>query len=312
MTAIDDAVQRAFGQAARVVSVTPSIYATSHPIADVVVDLGDDGTVLLLLKEVRSLLDGAAAAKPSFLRDPMRETALYRELLSRVDVGAPRLIDAGDGWLLLEKVDGVELYQVGDGAVWREVARRLAKAHADLADAEQQAVDAGDTWPSHVIRYNRAFIGAWAQRAEAALIETPARPWATALRQRYDDVSDRLLALPQTVVHGELYASNVLVTEIAMPVRRVCPIDWEMAALGPGLLDLAALVAGGWAESDRRWIAAGYLDAAPGVGEDDLSLCRLHVAVQWIGWAAGWKPPSEHTHHWLEEAQALSEALDLV
>ena len=64
-------------------------------------------------------------------------------------------------------------------------------------------------------------------------------------------------SFPRTFVHGELYPSNVLVVRDDRHPR-VCPIDWEMAAIGPGLIDLAALV-GGWDPPERERLVAAYL-----------------------------------------------------
>jgi aminoglycoside phosphotransferase (APT) family kinase protein len=41
----------------------------------------------------------------------------------------------------------------------------------------------------------------------------------------------------------------------------VCPVDWEMAAVGPGLVDLAALSAGGWTAPEREALALAYYAA---------------------------------------------------
>ena len=100
-------------------------------------------------------------------------------------------------------------------------------------------------------------------------------------------------------VHGEFYASNILVSP-----GRVCPVDWEMAGIGPGVLDLAAL-ATAWEGADRARIVAAYADerGAP-VDEEDLDAARLVLAVQWLGWAEGWEPPREHATDWLAEATA--------
>ena len=134
---------------------------------------------------------------------------------------------------------------------------------------------------------------------------------------RYDElVVERLLALEVTFLHGELYAANVLVDDAERP-RRVAAVDWEQAAAGPGLVDLAALTAGGWSERDRAAIAAAYRaarstgDGAPEVGgADALAACRLHLAMQWLGWAADWCPPAEHRHDWLGEAAAAARRLN--
>jgi aminoglycoside phosphotransferase (APT) family kinase protein len=109
------------------------------------------------------------------------------------------------------------------------------------------------------------------------------------------------------LIHGEFYASNVLVQ--TGEEKRVCAVDWEMAAFGPGLTDLAALTAGSWTDGQRTAIALAYHDALsstdtswrPSVQEflDALDCCRLQAALQWLGWASNWTPPPEHRHDWL-------------
>ena len=42
-----------------------------------------------------------------------------------------------------------------------------------------------------------------------------------------------------------------------------------------------------------------------------LDYCRLHLAMQWLGWAAEWSPPPEHSHDWLAEAFTLADRLGL-
>ena len=308
MTPLDQAVSAEYGAAAAVLSSTPSPYATSHPLADVVVDVGDGTTVTLLHKDVGAFLPGAEAARPAFLRDRRRERLVYEGLLPRVDVGSPRLVGAGEGWLLLEKVAGVELYQVDDLAVWRAVAGEVARMHRSFA-----ALGATDEAEAsfRLLRVDGPYLDRWMDRASAALAGAEP-PWFGQLRGRYGQVRDRILSLPQAIVHGELYASNVLVSDATAPVRRVCPIDWEMAGVGAGLLDLAALVAGGWSEQERCAIAAGYLDELPQLAAADLDACRLHLAVQWLGWSPSWSPPPEHAHGWLAEAQQLCERLELI
>ncbi|MGH2683850.1 MAG: phosphotransferase, partial [Actinomycetota bacterium] len=112
-------------------------------------------------------------------------------------------------------------------------------------------------------------------------------------------------------IHGELYASNVLVDRTDDGLR-VCPVDWEVAAAGPGLVDLAALTAG-WNEPDREAIVSAYMEEDSTADADafhrGLALCRLHLAVQWLGWSPDWRPPAEHAHDWLSEAAALAEEL---
>ena len=100
---------------------------------------------------------------------------------------------------------------------------------------------------------------------------------------------------------------------------RVCPIDWENAAVGPGIVDLAALTTGAWTVSEREQIARGYVEQASALGHDPdetrlleaLELARLHLAVQWLGWDPSWTAPAEHRHDWLREAVEIARALGL-
>ena len=43
----------------------------------------------------------------------------------------------------------------------------------------------------------------------------------------------------------------------------------------------------------------------------DLEFCRLHQAVQWLGWSPSWTPPPEHAQNWLKEALRCAERLEL-
>ena len=139
------------------------------------------------------------------------------------------------------------------------------------------------------------------------------------LAERYDQVIERLVALPVTFIHGEFYSANVLVQETA-EAPRLCPIDWETAAVGPGLIDLAALTAGRSSEEEKAALALAYYDAlAPGDGwpppQDAflaaLDCCRLHLAMQWLGWSQQWSPAPGKAQNWLSEALRLAEKLGL-
>jgi aminoglycoside phosphotransferase (APT) family kinase protein len=116
-----------------------------------------------------------------------------------------------------------------------------------------------------------------------------------------------------------MYASNVLIAG-EPGARRVCAVDWEMAAVGPGLMDLAALTSGSWREDHRQAIVMAYHEAIAepeGWRETEaflraLDACRLHIALQWLGWSPGWAPPPEHAHDWLDDALRLAERLELL
>lgn len=297
-----------------------STYRTSAAIEELEIGLDDGAVIELVLKDAgdAALSEMARRAKPAFLRDPQREIEVYRTILSSRDLGTAQLYGAvvdparGRFWLLIERVPGVELYQVGEPGTWQEVARWLARAHVSFARDAEQLAERG-----RLVHYDAAFYRTWIDRAcaHASGGERRSLEW---LALRYGLVVERLAALPVTVLHGELYASNVLVAERGEGTR-VCPVDWEMAALGPAPVDLAALVAR-WDAASRERLARAYHDAlATDDGEvlpwpefaEQLALCRLHVAVQWLGWAPDWSPPKEHAHNWLAEALEIAEELNL-
>ena len=101
------------------------------------------------------------------------------------------------------------------------------------------------------------------------------------------------------VIHGELYPSNVLVGEHAVWV-----VDWETAAAGPAVVDVAALLSGWPAAS-----AAKLLETYGAVDPLALDCARLHLAVRWLGWSAGWSPPPEHARDWRLEAELAASRL---
>lgn len=295
-----------------------SAYRTSFALDELDVVL-DDGTRLeLVLKQLGpdALSEAARHAKPAFLRDPLREIEVYELVLGAEGAWAPAcygaVVDPGCGrlWLFLERVSGAELYQVGELDTWCETARWLASMHAALREPAARFA------PSSVLRCDASHYRRFAVRA----LEFGRSPdTVQALLQRYDLVIERLLELPVTFTHGEFYASNVLV-ERRPGGLRVAPVDWEMAAWAPGLLDLAALTSGSWNAHERRAMARAYrnaLEADSGLPDDEsrfleaLELCRLQLAVQWLGWSPDWTPPAGNAHDWAAEAERLVAELQL-
>jgi hypothetical protein len=297
-----------------------SPYQSSFTLEEIDVTL-DDGTELeLVFKDVgpEAMSPGARKVKPGFLHEPLREIEIYREILEPAALGTAHFYgavvdpDRGRYWLFLEKFDGAGLWQFGELAAWEEAARWLAKLHA------QHASD--DRWQQvrHLMHYDAAYYLGWLERAKS-FAGRRGGDWASQfewLAKRYGDVVERLLELPPTFIHGEFYASNVLVD--GESPTRVCPIDWEIAGVGPGLIDLAALAGGKWGEDERASLAAAYRSELaerggqpPPLPElmEALDWCRLHLAVRWLGWAPDWSPPKEHRHDWFSEAILLAERL---
>jgi hypothetical protein len=303
----------------------PSAYRTSFPLEEIRVVLSDGSTLDIVFKDVnrQSLSDVVRHAKPEFVYDPLREIETYRRFLAEEKVGTAHcygaLIDEQGGryWLFLEKVPGDELYKIGAFNVWEETARWLAGMHRRLERCPPAAARL-----AHWLKYDASYFHLWMRRAQEMIALSPERHAGNARRnfarlaKNYDRVVERLAALPTTFIHGEFYASNVLIGRSAQGLR-ICPIDWEMAGVGPSLIDLAALVSGRWTDAERLALARAYQAALTDNGDraplqetrflEALDHCRLHLAVQWLGWSDNWTPPPEQAQDWLGEALGLAE-----
>lgn len=325
--ALEEALSHHFGVQRRIEQLerAPLYYRSSFALEEVDVHLGDGLELHLLFKDLSwsALSSAASLAKPTFLYDPRREIETYRRILSShlpeaaTCYGAVIDPNSDRYWLFLEKVPGVALYEV-DIETWKQVAQWLAAMHTRFA----QLPGLGDlAAASHLLHYDRDLYGVWPRRAQIFLprheptLSTADQERFERLVADYDRVIDHLLALPQTLIHGEFYAANVLV-QASMNQWRVCPVDWEMAALGPGLLDLTALIAGSWTEAEKQDIAFAYYTAFIESGGwqptaeaflFSLDCCRLHVAMQWLGWSAEWTPPPDQAQNWLAEALTVGE-----
>lgn len=330
-SALENALSRYFGRLRRVAQMERrlSICRSSFLLEELEVGLDDGTTLQVMFKDLsrQALLETARRVKPAFLYNPLREIETYRTILAHDHPGSARCYGAviepsrGRYWLFLEKVPGLELYQIGDFATWEQVSRWLANLHTRFAG---KGVCENLAPAAHLLRYNRAYYWLWMRRAVrgARVAKAGASPATVRslewLAGRYGWIVDRLLALPPSLIHGEFYASNVLVHQTADALR-VCPVDWEMAAIGPGLIDLAALTAGAWTDAEKTTLASAYHLAMEPDGRRSppdgfwiaLDCCRLHLAVRWLGWSPAWSPPPEHAQNWLGEALRLAEKLGL-
>ncbi len=276
-----DVLQRALGVGVRSLRTWPHPYSTTHPLTAADAELVDGRTVEVVIKESST----RPVAKPPFLYRRDREVETYRNVLTGSPVPAPRLLGVAGSSMVLERVPGVPLWQSADPSAVAATARAARTLHRGLA----AAADA-----PFLVRYDGAFYRRWLRRA-CAVDETLA-----ALARTYTFAAGRLLEEPNVVIHGELYPSNVLVCG-----DRVSIVDWEMAAVGPAVVDIAALTAG-WSTRHQRAALSRY-------GEVDaiaLDCARLHLAFRWIGWSKSWRPPREHAYDWRSEAAAVAARLE--
>jgi hypothetical protein len=307
------------------------MYRSSFTLENLEVEFSTGETLQVVFKDLSpdALSRAGRLAKPAFLLSPQREIDVYRKILGPHGIGAPACYGAvmepahHRYWLFLEQAPGVELYQVGEIDVWARVARWLSGVHETLAP---HVLRLSKDVP--LLQHDSDYYRTWRRRASAALSSSGShsdpvgsRRLSAWLRERYPQLMAGLMDLPVTIIHGELYASSVLV-DVRGGVAAVRAVDWEMAAAGPGLVDLAALTSGKWAEARRGEIARAYWEQAVASGANpwaasfneftaSLDLCRLQLAFQWLGWSSDWVPPPQQTHDWMAEAIQLIERVEV-
>jgi hypothetical protein len=288
--ALRAALQQQLGQPIASLRRRPWEYATSNRMEALDIELVDGGRLSLLLKDLspHAQLDAARRTRPTHHFDPRREIETYRHILAVADVDAPHFYGASGDWLFIENVAGVPLWQ-REYDVWPAAAKWLARFHMIELPSP----------PASLIRYTVHYCRGWANRA------VQRHPQLASFD--FEPVVRRLASLPQRLIHGEFYASNVLV----QGGDRIRPIDWETAAVGPALIDVAALTSGNIPATHRDATIGAYRDvtSASNTFDDDLKICRLHLALQWLGWSDDWTPPREHAQDWRAEAVQLATEL---
>jgi aminoglycoside phosphotransferase (APT) family kinase protein len=319
-TELRDALELVLGQRVKQLRRRLSAYSSSYTVENLDVITVRGQRRRLVLKDVSppSVLATAQQVRPHFLYHPAREIEVYEKILNRARCGAARCHGAVNSpelerhWLFLERVEGRLLWQTGDLSEWDAAARWLAEFHQGFARKKFASVKT-------LLAYDEQFFGVWIERAEKFLKkrnDVQCRKFAR-LSKNYARVAGRLAALPQNFIHGEFYASNVIVRDGSAP-KTICPIDWELAGVGPTALDLAALTAGEWSETEKLRFVTAYREALSSRHALSLAemmqavvLCQLHLSVQMLGWAEDWAPPEKHAQNWLQTALRLADKLGL-
>jgi hypothetical protein len=311
-----DRVGREHGRAAIVrLERRPSPYASSYAVEEIDVVFADGSEAALVMKDLSpDAMDAQARrARPAFLSEPRREIQTYRHILPHAPPGTAACygVVTGPGRaaspyrLLLERVDGHELRHVGAFSMWKRAARWIARFHTSVP----AAADVGRlARRAKLLVYDEAFYWRWLERARVFA----AGRVLDRIARGYAPVVARLTAMPRSVIHGEFYPCNILIRGRGARAR-VCPVDWELAAVGPGLIDLAALMTG-WDDRAQHALAQAYRAERSGRARGslpadfwtDLDCCRLHLAVRMLGWSSDWTPPPQHARDWLAEAAALA------
>jgi hypothetical protein len=290
----------------RSIDTRPFEFATSFRLTVVTVHL-DHGDDVLVMKDfdVANMLPAARQHRSGRPTSPRREIDAYRHVLAPAGIGPRCRATVVDPvrrrhWLFTERVVGVELWQIEDPGVWAAVANWLGETHRSFAGEQAEL----ERWLPVL---DREWFASWHRRAMTVLGESK-DPRAAGLRTMLDRhglaarVDEQLSKMPRTLVHGELYPSNVMIDRPDGAGARVVPIDWETAAVGPPMLDLAALSTG-WDAPTRKRLELAY---GPTLDTGALAWCRLHLALRWIALSPDWQPPAAHRHDWIDEALRIA------
>jgi len=300
----------AAGRPVRVVAARPEpcAFATVFPAERLRLTLHDGREISLFVKH---LGDEQSDHADKQRRD--RETLVYERLLA----GRPELpvVYYYGTWanpatarreLYLEFIEDWSLKYHGLEQ-WFAAARRLAHLHAHFAGC-QGALRACD----FLLRLDAEYLRGWADRAmEAAAVYSPGL--AARLRaviRGYARINDVLACQRATLVHNDLAPKNVIAARTNTG-SRICFIDWEMAGVGCGLLDLVHLKYGLGEAADRRMVAAYRAELAPAgllPGNDSefdrvLAACELHKTLYRIAHAVAWQLPARRLADWVAAAE---------
>jgi hypothetical protein len=321
---LEERLDRHFGRRCSIVELEHRRcpYTSSFPVEEIDVRFADRSELHLVMKDLSSqaMAEQARCVRPDFLYEPRREIQVYRWILPHAPRGTATWFGAVTNpticryWLFLERVDGHELRHVGAFSIWERTARWIARFHRSYPPTRIARL----VQTARLLVYDEDFYWLWIERAQRFAARRPlVRRLVDRIARCYAPVVKRLASLPRTLIHGEFYPCNIVVRRTGHQVR-VCPVDWEMAAFGPSLMDLASLTAG-WSQREQRALARAYRAAAPGrmaksvhIPEDfsvDLDCCRLHLAVRMLGWSEAWEPPPQHAHNWLADAVRLADKL---
>jgi hypothetical protein len=308
---LDTAVRHLAGPGAEVLRVqrAPSPYATVFASEVVSVELASGERVSIFVKHLGEEQRGHPDKR---VRE--REVRVYGELLGDPGLPVPRFLGSsrndatGCQELFLEHVDGWNLKYHGLRQ-WHTAARRLAQLHLAFAEGGDRLLER-----DFLLRLDRDYLLAWAGRAVAAVSSLSAE-LANRLRSTVDDLGtavDRLAEQPRTLVHNDLAPKNVIADTSVSP-DRICIVDWEMAGVGCGLIDLAHLTHGLPLREAKRMFDL-YSEELIGTGlmpPDEegtrlLASCQLHGALYRLAHADLWRLPLERVEEWIADSEELN------
>lgn len=228
---------------------TPTRYIGSYDCVTVAVRLASGEEFSFFLKNYGS----SQKSKNEPMRRREREIATYRELLSSANLGTAEYYGSvwdesvERYWLLLELVDGVLItdHKVEHGvlaAEWLGRAQAFFSQHPDLLAGRD-----------YLIRHDADFFRSKTRLAlrDVGRIDPVSATRLAKIADRYERAIEIMTAQPLTLVHGGYIPWHIFLNYEHRPLR-VCPIDWELAAIGSAFYDLAYFTDGAEPQVQKR------------------------------------------------------------
>ena len=262
------------GQSITILSREPGVFVSTFFNEIVTCRLADGSVRRLLLKRGTSPSDSEGGHRGG----PPYEADVYRKVLEPLGTSTPRFFAShtdpatGETTLLIDYIDPAKRLKyvecLVDAARWIGKFHRINEARVDaLADV--------------VKRYDSAYYLGWVRRT-LEFSGDANRRWLPTLGCRFEALVGELLVASATVIHGEYYPHNILVSEGV-----IYPVDWESAAIAAGEIDLASLTEG-WPNKDNRACEAEYRRArwpggVPIEFERRLAIAKMYFLFRWLG-----------------------------
>ncbi len=263
----------------------PNVYQSSFP-SEIVTCLGGHGRdrSFLLKYNAASTHEGHG-----YWGNVEYEARVYRDVLGKLPVPVPKCYGfltvrpSGQHCMVLDFIEGGMRLTHSPVAALVRSAAWLGRFHAA---GEKRLARSSPRFPT---RYGSEYFVGWARRTLQFAHRYSRLPsWLPLLVKRFSQSVEVLLSPPETVIHGEFYPKNILVTK-----REIYPVDWQSAAVGRGEIDFASLTEG-WTDErvvrrcEEAYLGARWPNGAPGDYRTALAIARVYWPFRWLGDKPEW------------------------
>lgn len=238
------------------------------------------------------------------------EALVYEKLLAPTCASVPTYFGTyrnESTWLFLEYLEeALRISRASDGDAMQLGASWLGAFHREM----ERWVETIE--PAFLRSHNVQYYQQWAIRTHELTVSLPKeRRWIKDVCRQFCELAEDVLAMPQTIVHGEFTTQNVLV---ANDVIR--PVDWESAAIGIGETDLAMFIDGHWPadlvlECKRAYVRSRWSDVEQDHHRRALWLAEIYVQLRWLGDRREWTE-NEHSNWRFEKLRSVADEAGLI